>query len=112
MNKSSRTALEYKIILESLIDGLYTIDTNGFVTYINDGALKLLGLRREDIIGKSCTSLCEVNDGKNILAAEFHPVYEVLQTRVSISSDAYSFVTHDKRNIPVFVSISPMIIND
>lgn len=46
---------EKEAILESLIEGVIAIDGEKKVTYANDMALKLLGFKREDLIGKDFT---------------------------------------------------------
>ena len=41
-----------RLILESSSEGLYGVDTNGAVTFINPAACRMLGFTTEDLIGK------------------------------------------------------------
>jgi PAS domain S-box-containing protein len=51
-----RNLVEYNnqitTILESITDGFYSVDKNWVVTYLNKEAERLLGINREDILGK------------------------------------------------------------
>ena len=40
-------------IIESMSDGLFVLDFHGYFTHINRAALKLLGIRREQIYGNT-----------------------------------------------------------
>lgn len=46
-----------KLIIESMSDGIYTIDNNRVCTFINESALRMLGYTREQCIGKSMHEL-------------------------------------------------------
>ncbi|MEK4386207.1 MASE3 domain-containing protein [Solibacillus sp. FSL W7-1464] len=41
----------HKLLLNSVAEGIYGIDEDGKVTFINDSALKMLGYRQEQIVG-------------------------------------------------------------
>ncbi len=44
-------------ILDSIQDGVYTVDRDGYVTFINRAAEDILGLSRKEILGKRCKEL-------------------------------------------------------
>ena len=51
-------------ILESIADGVFTVDADWRVTYFNRAAERITGVSREDAVGRSCckvfrASICE-----------------------------------------------------
>src|ERR1043166_9164617 len=56
----SRVELEHRVfhsILSSIRDYVYTFDRQGRFLYANQSLLDLLGLRYEDVVGKTMTEL-------------------------------------------------------
>jgi PAS domain-containing protein len=58
------TPLHTDIILESINEGVFTIDQNMMITYFNRAAEKITGISREEAIGQYCYevlrgSICE-----------------------------------------------------
>ena len=52
-----RTAGNYlRAVADSVGDGLFTLDTEGRVTYMNDAAERLLGWSREELSGRVCST--------------------------------------------------------
>ena len=44
-------------ILDSIEDGVYTVDRNGYITSINKAAEEILYIRRERILGRKCSEI-------------------------------------------------------
>jgi PAS domain S-box-containing protein len=44
----------YRLVLESLEDGVYVVDTERRITYWNEGAERITGYLRQDVIGRQC----------------------------------------------------------
>jgi PAS domain S-box-containing protein len=81
--KEPKKSFEIKhtdIILDSITDGVFTVDENMVITYINKAAEKITGLSREQAIGgycfevlrsniceKSCALKCSLETGKNVV---------------------------------------------
>lgn len=60
----------HKVIVNSITDGLLTVDKNGYLTYINEIGIEMLGFKEKNPIGKHVTEL-----------VDFKPVIlEVLRT--------------------------------
>lgn len=55
-----------KMILENLDTGIFTVNRGGHITFFNTAAEKISGYIRNQILGKSCTSLFE-GDGEHDL---------------------------------------------
>ncbi len=83
MNVKLRLMIEHgekNIILNSIADGVFTVDMDSRITSINRAAAEILGIQEEDAIGKLCfevfhASICEhscalketLNTGRNII---------------------------------------------
>ena len=85
MNKTKEPKKRFEIkhtdiILDSITDGVFTVDENMVITYINKAAEKITGLSREQAIGeycfevlrsniceKSCALKCSLETGKNVV---------------------------------------------
>ena len=44
----------YKILLDSIHDGVYFVNPQRVVTYWNKGSERISGYRAEEVLGKSC----------------------------------------------------------
>jgi len=49
------------IILDSIADGVFTVDMDFRITYINRAAGKILGISEEEAIGKYCYEIFHAN---------------------------------------------------
>lgn len=89
------------IILESISDGVFTVDHNWHITTFNRAAEEITGIPRKEAIGRYCwevfrSNMCEsdcalkrtMHDGKSF-----------------VSSDTY-IINSEKRRIPISVSTS------
>jgi len=74
---------EYEIILNSIAEGVFVVNLDRAIVYINDAAKKLVGVEENDVIGKRCyevfkSSVCEkqcllkrlIKEGKSIFDEE------------------------------------------
>jgi len=46
--------IQYNVILDSIADGVFTVDTNWIITSFNKAAQKITGVPRQDAIGRKC----------------------------------------------------------
>src|SRR6478672_12515562 len=44
----------YKDVIDNLYDGVYFVDRDRVITYWNNGAERITGYKRKDVIGRSC----------------------------------------------------------
>lgn len=98
-------------ITNSLGAGVYALDTDARVTYINDAALKLLGFRASEVMGKALHSLVhyELPDGTP-LPIEDCKLLSVIKTGKTISGDD-DFITKQGKHFPITYASAP-IVND
>ncbi len=57
MSTGSNIALQLKAIIDTAIDGIITIDTNGIVESVNPAAARMFGYDQEEIIGHNINML-------------------------------------------------------
>ena len=65
-NKQQQVNQPYEAILESISDGVFTVDENWHITSFNHAAETITGIPREEALGKRCSevfraSMCEAN---------------------------------------------------
>ncbi len=99
--------LNNSFILNSMADGVFTVDKNWNITFFNKAAEDITGFQAEDVLGKSCSEIFKSNTcGKNCAIAEC--LY--LGTPVSNRS----LIIHDSKNnkLPVSISAAPLTDTD
>jgi two-component system response regulator HydG len=47
--------LYWQSVVNTIAEGLFIVDTNGLVVFINPAAERITGYKREEVLGKSCT---------------------------------------------------------
>ncbi|MDP8241377.1 MAG: sigma 54-interacting transcriptional regulator [Candidatus Hatepunaea meridiana] len=92
-------------ILDSIADGVFTVDKNWLITSFNRAAEKITGVKREEAIAQPCcevfrTSICETNCA----------LRQTTQTGKPIIDRAIYIIDNDGKRIPV--SISTALLKD
>jgi diguanylate cyclase (GGDEF)-like protein/PAS domain S-box-containing protein len=97
----------YRLIVDSLYDGLYLVDRNRVITYWNKAAEKITGFPAEEVIGKSCADhiLTHVDVEGNTLCLGLCPLAESISDGGRREAEVY---LHHKKGhrIPVSVRVS------
>lgn len=101
------TTLRGKHILDSIADGVFTVDKNWKITSFNRAAELITGWRQEEAIGKSCadifhSSIC----GSNCAIAES------LYTGEAVANRAITIRNSAGKKVPISISASPLIDHD
>ncbi len=89
------------IILESVSDGVFTVDHDWRITSFNRAAEKITGIPRDEAIGKHCWEVFR----SNICETDCALRRTMKQGKAFVDSSAY-IVNTDKRRIPVVVCTS------
>ncbi|HEX9911318.1 MAG TPA: PAS domain-containing protein, partial [Desulfatiglandales bacterium] len=102
---SQRTENQTKIILDSIADGVFTVDSDLKVTSFNRSAEKITGINKEEAIGRYCwevfrASICEKRCALKHTMNTGHPV---------LNQSIYIVNLHGER-LPV--SISTALLRD
>jgi PAS domain S-box-containing protein/diguanylate cyclase (GGDEF)-like protein len=99
----------YRAVLESLPTGVYLVDRNGKILLWNEGAERITGHRRQDVLGRSSLDdfLCHAGTDNNEMAGTHTPLAATL--REGKTSDAQVSLRHKSgHRIPVRVRTVPI----
>jgi PAS domain S-box-containing protein len=101
---------QLEIILDSAGEGIFGIDTQGNVTFINKTASRLLGWRRQDLIGHSHHDLVHHShpNGTKYPIAEC-PIYMAYKDGAIHCKSDETFWTKDGTGFPVEYTSTPII---
>ncbi len=98
-----------RVVVDNMGEGLYAIDRDGLITYVNPAALQMLGWTHEELLGRSVhdTVHHQRGDGTDLPASEC-PILRVLSTGrpVRIADDV--FIRRDGSVLPVAYSAAPL----
>lgn len=90
----SKAEEQGRLILTSIGQGLFGLDNQGRVIFINDAALNMLGFVEQDIIGKSILDKIIPDQQKN-------QIQQALLENITFSDLDTVFLTQDKNPFPV-----------
>ena len=105
-----RRALEFsQSVMTNMGEGLYTVDTQGLVTYINPAAERLFGWSRGELLGRKMHDMTHYQrpDGSPFPTAECSGL-QVLQRGVLLSNHEDVFIRKDTTFFPVIYSAGPI----
>lgn len=94
----------YEMLLESIQDGIYCVDTDKRITFWNKGAERITGFLREDVLGKRCADnvLRHVDDHGNELCLKGCPLVATMKDGHNREMEVYLHHRQGHR-VPVFV---------
>jgi diguanylate cyclase (GGDEF)-like protein/PAS domain S-box-containing protein len=103
----------YRDILDSLPDGVYFTDTERRITFWNQGAEKLTGYTRKEVLGKRCRdNILRHVDGKGrVLCTSTCPLAATMADCRKRECEVY-FHHKEGHRVPVLVRTSPIIAGD
>ena len=99
----------FRAVMNNMAEGLYTVDTQGMVTYVNPSAEAILGWTSEELLGKKMHDVThyERRDGRPFPAVEC-PGLQVLEKGIEIREREDTFIRKDGSFFPVMYSASPL----
>jgi two-component system sensor histidine kinase VicK len=100
-----------RAILLSIGDGLIATDENGKIILINETAERLLGKKKEEVIGKiySEITLLEDEQGTPVIL-EKHPVNMAMTKGTKTTGTTYYNMRNDNSKFPVSITVTPVIL--
>jgi PAS domain S-box-containing protein len=98
-------AIQRKLILDNLTEGVFTVDPALRITSFNKSAQNITGIAEEEALGKSCLELFAA------LRDEFSIVGQVLEMGRPLLKQTRHLKVGD-RLVPVLVSASPLVDNN
>ena len=90
---------QYQVILDSIADGVYTVDLNWRVTFFNKAAESITGIPRQDAIGQPCFEVFRSNICENDCLLK-----RAINAQKSIPNRPIYIIRADKRRIPINVT--------
>jgi PAS domain S-box-containing protein len=93
-----------KVILESISDGVFTVDYNWKITSFNHAAEKITGISKKDAIGRHCWEVLH----SNMCEQECTLKKTMEEGKPFINSSGY-IITNEKKKIPITVSTSLLV---
>ncbi|MBW1981335.1 MAG: sigma 54-interacting transcriptional regulator [Deltaproteobacteria bacterium] len=94
-----------KYILDSIADGVFTVDCEGRITSFNKAAETITGFRREEAIGQYCHEIFRAN-----VCFEACPLKHTTETSENIVNLEVNILNRQNKQIPI--SISTAIVKD
>jgi PAS domain S-box-containing protein len=99
-----KESIRLRSILNSIADGVFTVDTNWLITSFNPSAEKITGYKKKEVLGKSCKSIlkahvCNINC----------PLRKTLESGKTITNFETYITGASGKKIPVSVNTSMLI---
>lgn len=92
------------IILDSIADGVFTVNQHWKITSFNTAAEKITGWKASEAIGKSCSEVFQSS-----ICGKSCPVAESLYMGKPVSNRSLTILGHDGMKIPISISASPLV---
>ena len=93
------------VILDSIGEGLFTVDKNFKINYFNRAAEKITGMKREDVIGKFCKYVF-----KSALCFKNCPIAQVLESGKNLY-DVESEIK-DENGVPIPIKLNAAVLQN
>ncbi|MGA2694488.1 MAG: response regulator [Terriglobales bacterium] len=103
----------FRAAMSSMAEGLYTVDTNGLLTYMNPAAESMFGWSRSELLGKKMHDVTHYKhtDGTPFPAADCQGL-QVLQQGIDLQEHRDVFVRKDGSFLKVIFSASRLKSGD
>ena len=112
-NKLKLNEKKFTDIAQSIGDGIYSVDLHGKTTFVNRQALKMLGFKIDDLMGKVIHEYIHYKDvNNNIIPKSQCNVYNVLESEESYKTEYTYFVKKDGSFLPVSLLATPLYDNN
>ena len=99
---------ELRVITDTMIEGMYTIDTTGKILQINARALEILGYTKEELLGHEAHCMFHSHSLNEHVTLEQCPLFQALLKGLSFNGEEQYFTCKDKRIIPVEIYGQPI----
>ena len=98
------TYIQHDLILESIADGVFTVDRKWKITSFNKAAEMITGWSREDAIGKSCSEVFHSS-----ICGDTCAIAQSLYSGEAVANRSITIRNSDGKKIPISISASPLI---
>ena len=104
MNDTPKDLRFFKVILSSIADGVFTVDSNRIITSFNPAAEKITGVPATKAIGRRCQDVFHSD------LCERCPLKKTLKTGVEAIDQPVNIINHLGEQVPI--SISTAVLKD
>ncbi|WP_411344775.1 PAS domain S-box protein [Paenibacillus sp. WLX1005] len=100
---------EYTLILNSVSEGIFGLDNEGYTTFINPAATRMLGFSTYELAGKPLLEMFQLThaDGTSYLPQD-HPIEQALREGHSYEEQEAVFLRKDGTSVLVSYRITPI----
>ena len=88
-------------VLDSVADGIFTVDTELRITHFNRAAEEITGFTKAEAIGQSCHKIFNSS-----VCLSDCPIKEALATNRSVTNREFDIFNKERRKIPISISAS------
>jgi len=100
-------SLKNDLVLDSIVEGVFTVNDHWEITSFNRAAEKLTGWSRREVLGRPCSEIfCSSICGDNCLLRE-----SIAQKKL-LADHSIFIKTRDNRTLPVSISVAPLLDHD
>lgn len=102
-----------KLLLDTIFDAIYIVDTTRTIKYWNKGAENITGFKRDEVIGKKCADniLCHIDENGKLLCKAQCPLVLCMQNDEELTEKVYP-QHKNKQRFPTITNIAPIKDND
>jgi PAS domain S-box-containing protein len=99
----------FRLAMSNVASGLYTLDMQGRVTYVNPAAESMLGWTSAELLGKRMHEVVHNKhpDGTPFPASDC-PGLQALEKGIEVTENEDTFIRRDGNFLPVVISASPL----
>lgn len=96
--------MRLQTILNSIADGVFTVDTNFRIANFNPAAERITGFKKEEVMGKSCHLIF-----RSEFCGEKCPLRRTIETGENVSNFEMEIVNSKGELVPVYVSTALLV---
>lgn len=101
---------KFKVIIESIEDGVILIDNKNVIQLFNPGAAAIIGWKIDEATGIDVNQVLQlVNDKGEGVEDNDNPIKQIFKVGQSIRGKDMNVLTRDKKQIPISLNVSPLL---
>jgi PAS domain S-box-containing protein len=102
--------LKFKVIVDSIEEGVILIDNQQVIQLINPGAAALCGWKPDEATGVSVNTVVKlVNDKGQPFSDSDNPLMQIFRSDRSLRTTNAFLLTRDSKQIPITMNVSPLL---
>ncbi|MBU0483838.1 MAG: sigma 54-interacting transcriptional regulator [Proteobacteria bacterium] len=97
-------SIQHDLVLESVADGVFTVDRNWKITSFNRAAEKITGWSRENAIGQSCSEVFHSS-----ICGDTCAIAQSLYSGLPVANRSINIKTAEGQRLPISISAAPLL---